>query len=354
MSISRAGLLVFLLGAGLACLATLSVFAAINYCADPLWIWGSENALNRISVPFDIRVQRVNLMLHAARRFNTLIVGSSRTANIALSREANAFNFSVHTMLPQECADVVKTAQDINGSGFDRVLVGLDFETTNGHYRTGLHAPFQTLLQQSRDTWYKLESAVSVSTLSDAMETILASMRGVTSNCTVGANASPCYDHDRHFFMRTLDPPEWERQAAHELQSYEKAAASYWFETSFKDSIAECRDRAGPGVQAFLTPEHARLFQIQMRQVDAKHYRRFVTDAVDVFGTLIAFDQQRPMWARPDTFFDLHHPSLRTAALISQCVEGGIERCDPQLGATRVDRSNLDTFLAHALADTGS
>ena len=156
--------------AGLVAAASGSVFA-INMIVDPLWTSGG-NKLTGINYAFNERLSKSNLLLAEPRRWNCVILGSSRTTLLDARRIAShrCFNYAVSQGSLDDFEVLLEYFARWSGSP-DMVLVGVD------GYQFGVQAPetaysLPPFLREGGRPPDLLASQLSIDTLDFSLRTL--------------------------------------------------------------------------------------------------------------------------------------------------------------------------------------
>lgn len=320
-------------------LALCGAVGALNYAIDPLWIRGRDGDTQRLYVPVDMRLQRVNAALQRrGAGADKLVLGSSRTGNYGLSDPAQTVNFSVHSMLPAEYLDAITTADRINGR-FDHVFIGLDFPLSSAHY-LDLHPRASAYLERVDSVGYRVKATIAISTLKASLRTWLLNRADDAAGC------DPCYDGHYRFTLGERSHENLQDYARQQLQRYRQRSILYRFNPSLPKVLHEVAHGSGRDrTLAFVTPEHADL-QVLLSQLGFEgDQERFISTAVGAFGKVLVFLPDADAWRSNNTFFDLHHPLPSTVRRIESCLDRQGQSCHPSLGARLVTPRDLDAFL---------
>ncbi|MCT7506319.1 hypothetical protein [Aliarcobacter cryaerophilus] len=104
---------------------------AINYTADPLWLFNYDNKYNTKQLDFDERQQKTNYLYFKSNKdFDGILLGSSRATFVDQNefKNMNIFNYSANAMSPIEYKDYLDFAKKVKGEDLKYIIIGLDFE----------------------------------------------------------------------------------------------------------------------------------------------------------------------------------------------------------------------------------
>lgn len=338
----RAFHLRYLALAALACGAYLGAIAGVVYAMDPTWCFGTAHAPNHRQQAFDERRQKTNLMVRRPPDYDAVLLGSSRVTYVD-RRDfvgVRVLNYAASEMRPEEYAGFVANAAAHAGRPPRVVFVGLDFDGTSAHRRPGA-APLlaATYLADARDPFGGLKTLVSA----DALDQALADFR-----LNRGRADRAWYDADHVKHVRDdEDDRALMARFLHQERSFRRIYRfGYRYDPAYAANLRALR-AAFPDTRfvAFTTPVSAPLFEAMIDEGRLPDYRRWLTEAVDVFGEVTHFMPPSEITRTPRHFADVNHLRPEVCRLIARRLTAGEVR--PGFGVV-LTRAVLARYLAEA------
>lgn len=299
---------------GAAALGAMLV-AGFNALIDPWWFFTHATALNRVQEDIDERAQKTNWLGARAGRFDTVLLGSSRTSYIDRRGFAPTavFNYAVNAKMPREYLPYLRHFVAVNGKVPETVYMGVDFFTSRTTPVFDLRPP-EFYLARAGDLRYELGSLLS-------LETAWYSLRSLGASLGLGPARKPeRYDRDDvRTFGRAITDEMRRRNLLRTLEQYRRLVygPSYAYDSSLPEVWSALR-AAFPDTRfvVFTTPESAALFSLMVQLGHLPDYERWLTDLANAFGEVWDFTGLNSVTTDQANYLDAHHFEPRIGRLI--------------------------------------
>ncbi|MDE3840189.1 hypothetical protein C0966_12615 [Bacillus methanolicus] len=278
---------------------------AFNYVVDPLWIFQHENKWNDVQQGFNERQQKVNKFTFSDKKYDALLLGSSRSTYINQHdfEGLDVFNFAVSSMYVEEYKGYIDYAKKVNGKSFDYIFLGLDFFAANKNRKLSSEKP-EFYIDQTNSYMYRARSAASFDTLKKAWPIFLSSKEN-----------KPVFIDHRYYDRQNVAFPfpvtDDLRQKRIETNIYEffKNDERFEYDPNIKKMLEEIV-RTNPGTKfiVFTTPVTMPRFVVELQNEEYwKGYEQWLSDLTDVFGTIHHFMDINEVTVNYKNFTDSHH-----------------------------------------------
>ncbi|HJV34869.1 hypothetical protein [Geomonas sp.] len=314
--------------------------ALFNYYIDPMWCFDHANRYNSTQEDIDDRQQKTNYLTFVKKGFDTLIIGNSRVKMMnQFEFGPKAFNYALNGMTPKEYNAYIDYARKANGKDFDVIVVGLSFAMTNSafEYPSG-HEPSFYFKNATRPG-YRWQMLLSGDAFSHAWTNLRHSLK---NDSTVSFDRNTV-EHvnlgrvnvEQQLQMGLIDTRDTYRKNYHYLEEFR--------------SILETIKKNNPHsrIVAFTTPVTEPLYSAMVEQGRFPEYRRFLKEAVEVFGEVHHFEYLNSVtkdYRRH--FMDGHHYLPATADLMIHRMQGKPDPAVPADFGMLLNSSNFEEKLA--------
>src|ERR1039457_5780055 len=153
--------------------AGCSIIIAANYFIDPLWCFGIPNNCFINYPDIDARLQKTNRVTFGSEKYDTLILGSSRTEHIRQIDFVgyNAFNYAVPSIYPQELSGFIDYFKQANHGTLKTIVIGLDFYGTNIN-AADKRSDLKEYLEKYHDKLYRYKLLLAIDTLKYSVKVV--------------------------------------------------------------------------------------------------------------------------------------------------------------------------------------
>lgn len=275
---------------------------ALNFTIDPYWTFKHSNVLNNKQIDFDERQQKTNYLYFVNNKFDSLLLGSSRTTYI---REdafyTKVFNYSSNGMYPYEYEYFINIFKKLTGQTPRKIILGVDFFGSNQNENQKPHK--QQYYENTTEHLYKLKLLLNYNVLRY-------SIQNIKQNFALKRNY---YNRER---IKNIKPTkDLNTQILSTIKylknyQYDNNLLPYWsiLQNKFQDSE----------FIVFTTP-------ITMTQLKAYRdaglvtfYFQWLHDLVNAFGSISHFMTINAYTADDNNFFDSNHFTPSFGKLIAQ------------------------------------
>lgn len=328
---------------------------AFNYMVDPLWIFQHDNKWNDIQQGFNERQQKVNKFTFSNKKYDALLLGSSRSTYINQHdfKDLDVFNFAVSSMYVEEYKGYIDYAKKVNGGPFDYIFLGLDFFAANKNRKLSSEKP-EFYIDQTNSYMYRAKSIASFDTLKKAWPIFLSSM-----------DNKPVFIDHRYYDRENVAYPfpvsDELRQKRIETNIYEffKNDERFVYDPNIKKMLEELV-RSNPGTKfiVFTTPVTLPRFVVELQNEDYwKGYVQWLSDLTDVFGTVYNFMDINEVTVDEKNFIDSHHFVPEIGSKIVDFIwnkRENAESQDPFAFGKAVTADNKDEMISKIKNDISS
>ena len=324
----------YVLAAALSATGLLLAVGVVNLCIDPLWVRPGSHRFNRRV--FDARRQKTN-RLHrdrSARQYDSLILGSSRTALLGHLEvgDVRLFNYSSEDLMPDEYEGYINFFRDARARPPRYVLIGMDFFGSSRHrYSTIEVRQPAWYIRQATSPAATLRNLLSVDTLQHSALSVRDALRGGVPPATPGAEW-------RFVFRRYYE----KRYGEYELRpDLPLILASIGF--AHPDSE----------IRAFVTPVSELLYAYMIEKGLFEQYRQWLRLSVEAFGSVHVFAGLNSVTTDPTNFTDENHLTPQVARFMVCRVLAREDSGVPADFGVRVHGGNIDAYLEEIRGDPG-
>lgn len=310
-----------------------------NFIVDPLWCFSHINRLNEKAVIIDQRQQKTNRLTYGPRNYTALIIGSSRTEPIAEKELAGcrAFNYAAPAMYPDEYADYIKYAKQVNRLPITRVFVGMDFFGTITKKPLDNKSP-DTYFAQANEKLYRLKTILNP----DVVRVFYRKYK----------DKPYYYLYDRNDY--TLIPKDLSQYNTTKLlqdrltffKKHFYQSDVYTYDGKFIE-VCEALKSSNPGVEfkVFTTPVTSALFESMVTEGRFNDYCRWLRELVAVFGGIHNFMYLNSITKDVRNYYDADHFFPEIGTLVAHKISGYTDRSVPNDFGVYVTKDNLEQHI---------
>lgn len=326
-------------------LSVIALFALFNYTIDPLWTFSHSNRWNNAQPGFDERQQKTNRAYFVGlEQYDSLLLGSSRVTYINQHdfKGWDVFSYASVSMYPVEYKGWIDTARKIRGSGFRRIILGVDFWGSNiGPFAQGQinsTPPASHYLGITESFLYRYKQLFLMDTLDRSIECIDHTYHPGTT------------DYTRDNVKKTIRISAARKQAAvnQQLGLYGSRiyGRAYRYNTELPKIYAQLK-KENPGTEfiLFTTPIAGELFKLLVRSGNIPDYKRWLKEMVESFGSIYDFMGLNSITTYADNYADLHHFYPYIGTLIADRITGTKNKLLLDDFGIRIDKSNLQAHF---------
>lgn len=318
---------------GLACVLFTSTVAA-NVVLDPFGFFGFTFGATARKIAYDERGFKVNYLLHAAPRYDGILLGSSRTTYIPADAFSSGrfFNLAAPNMYPREYTGYVEIAR--RTQPIATVIIGADFFVSNLHEPYGFPPPGHYLRQAN------FKTLATLGGFGPNLTTLRCSLR---HDC-----AEDYYDANfiKHMRPRTARQKTENIAAQLALFGRDFYGAGYAWNPRVGAELAALR-RENPKLRfvVFTPPIGAPLFALLIQRGRLPEYEHWLRTLVAEFGGVYDFGGYNSITTDLARYVDAHHFTPEVGRLIAGRIEGRTNGIPTDFGVY-VTAANLEARIA--------
>lgn len=313
----------------------------LNYLLDPFWCFSRGNIDNFSATIIDQREQKTNRLLFEGKKYDSLILGSSRTEPVDQGSLGNcrAFNYAAPAMYPEEYEGYLSNFSRINQKSPKNIFIGFDFFGTI-ETKPVANKPAEAYFLKSSEKLYRFRTLLNPDTLR------------VFLKCKF--NRKYYYRYDR--VSNVLIPKDLSRYDANKLLSDRLfvfkenfyADKSYRYDPSFTKIIGRLKEQnPGSNFIIFTTPVTRPLFELLVREGRFEDYCRWIGDLVEVFGSVYNFMSVNSITENPGNYYDADHFFPKIGTLIAHRITAVPDDNIPDDFGILVTRQNITEHLRY-------
>lgn len=259
----------------------LMLVGGLNYFMDPLWCFAHSHKFNSFQKGANERQQKTNAIYFTSKQYDTLLLGSSRTAymNRHSFTGMNVFNFSVSDMRPHEYLPYINFTINDSHQPIRTIILGVDFFGYL-NYGSQMNDNAPNIIQATKSSLYRWKILFSY----DATNYSIRNLR----NYFISAKRSDFYNRDDVKMMvkrpvNTIDKQynvisftrnEYESQPNPNFKRILKTIKNYYNNKKFI---------------IYTTPVSQPLFQQMIKQGHYQDYENWLRTLVNIYGTVNHF-----------------------------------------------------------------
>ncbi len=300
----------------------ISIVFLINYVVDPMFCFSHNNIFNEKMYVIDERQQKTNDIYFSDIDYDTLIIGSSRSANINPTSllPLKAFNYACKSMQFDEYYDYIEFAKKVKGKEFKYLIIGVDFFSTNKSVKSLKMQKMENIKQPSfyinktEDIFYKIKTLISYDCLTWSIKNIFLNIAGI---------APPevyMLRENKNKLVQNWKKGLSEQKLAWQLNIYNKVTyGSYKYDSSIKSQLQKVvSSNPNSKIIVFTTPVSKSLLKVLKEKNLINHYFSWLKDLTSVFGSFYHFmDINEFTVSHNKHFLDAHHINPKYSAAIT-------------------------------------
>ena len=297
----------------------LMFIISLNAIVDPMMVLPFVHRFNNRVRFLNERQQKTNLLYFSEyyKKYDpdSIILGSSRSSGLTpdlFAPQYTIFNYAAAAIRPPEMNAYIHFAQELHGRPLRLIVLGLDFMGADGQpsksHTKGLPVAYT---QEVKKPFYALATLMNLKSFHLATRNLRANLHPSKSS---------------YFERRTLGmveyfrPGEDIRQKDFEktMQTFQEVYGHFHYNPDYKQMLLEIKQNY-PQTQfiVFTTPVSKPHLDLLFEKGLADSYRQWLTDIVEVFGSVTHFmDENEITRNYMQHFADSHHLYLDTSALL--------------------------------------
>lgn len=268
----------------------------VNYYVDPLNIFGNKY-VDIIYRQNERELKSIYLQKNK-KKFNTVIIGSSRTSYIPVSSYGNLtiFNYSMSGICIEEYIEYLNFFAETQGEP-SVIFLSFDFHTSNNNY--GKPADSRKIIDFTKSKIKPIFYYFTLNTLKNSLDVILQSRDDLTEY----------YNRDIIKHRVNTNIPLTDESIKNTLDEYTyNYLKRYEYREDYKKFLLTIRNRFPHSrIIVIICPVHDSLFNWTIQMISDKHYGRWINDIKDIFDEIYDFSGRESITTNRMNFFDAAH-----------------------------------------------
>lgn len=327
------------------CIMPIAIF---NYWMDPMWTFGMDHKSNEVQTVINERQQKTNDLYFNHNRYDTLLIGSSRTTYIDQHEfsNRNVYNYAVADLSFKDYDQMIEFAKAQKGADIDTIIIGVDFfKTSIGE--TSADSDFHTYIEQAKEPFYRYKNLFSLDVLDYSRHNYRLSKAGeiVEARNYNRANVARAFQ---------IAPEEIARETADKIDKFRNEFyrdEKYEYNKEFKDML-ETIQHNNPNTTfiLFTTPIYTGLFDALIEEGRYPDYVGWLEDITDVFGEVYHFMYPNSVTNDLNNYFDGHHFYPHVGTMMAHVISGERRADEPEDFGVLIKKDALEEQL-HKLVE---
>ncbi|RKL68139.1 hypothetical protein CR203_06545 [Salipaludibacillus neizhouensis] len=322
-------------------LVIITCVGGFNYYIDPLWTFSHVNKLNTSQDSFNERQQKTNIVTYREFDYDTLLLGSSRTTYINQHdfMGLDTFNYALSSMSIQEYNDYIEYAKKENKKEFEYIFIGLDFYATNKN-REMIEDP-QIYINKANEFMYRFKNLISVDLLKQSIE-------NAKSSSAEDQYFTRSYNRENVATAKVAEGEEVKKEIEKTVESYRESVygPGYEYNDDIKKIFTELKEN-NPNTTfiVYTTPVTSQLFNLLYEENRLQDYNQWISDTVEVFGSVYNFMYTNSITSDSSNYYDGHHFYPDVGTLIAHKIINHENKDIPEDFGVLVTDDNLSEHL---------
>jgi hypothetical protein len=308
-----------------------------NFTIDPYWYFNHKNDWNDYQLGFDERELRTNKVLAEEKKYDSLLIGTSRLTywNQYSFKENDVFNYSVSSMALKEYVPYIKFAEENLPGDIEKVYLEIYYGSfDNQNYG---HRPPSDYLLEKENVIDKFKKMYSVETYKRSKENLLISKEnkfdGPRTYNRENVGTTTIKNNNYELLLEKLENtnPDKREPSIADFDVYRKTLQSIIKETKHLEVI--------PMTEMIPMGRIAYIWELKE---DREIYKEWIKSTVDEFGNLYIFHKPNEYTTNGKYWFDLHHYYPNVAEEMIEAIEEPNKHKDI---VEKLSQDNVDEFL---------
>ncbi len=313
---------------------------AINYIADPLWLFNYDNKYNQKQLDFDERQQKTNYLYFKSKKdFDGILLGSSRATfiNYLDFTNMNIFNYSANAMSPIEYKDYLDFAKKQKGEDLKYIIIGLDFEGSGIQKNSQFEKP-HFYIDKTTSFLYRYKMLFSLDLYKKSKEQI--------ENYK---NYDRYYNRENIKYQNKVSEEERQKRYDSTLKSHIKNLhyPNYEYNNNYKNILKAIKDE-NPNSKfiIYTSAVTASLLVATIKEADKwQEYKRWLYDTLEVFEEINHFMTINTITKNLQNYPDDDHAYPDVLKLLANKLSDTKNSSIPKDFGVKLSKDNIDTYL---------
>lgn len=272
----------------------------VNFLIDPQWVFGKSFLVAKYKNTFNERAQKTNYLYFNNIKFDTLIIGSSRSSNI--NRDDNfgkIYNYSMSSMDIKEYPGFIENAKYLNKTKTKNILIGLDFFAYLNEQQISKMP--EDYLKEAQSSFYRIKTLFSI-------DNFKKSRKNMKLKEPIYERV---YDEDYEIFISKKDENTAKKDIKQSAISFkERFYDKPNLAKEYKKTLLKIKqNNKNIKIRIFTTPISKELFLVILNNENLyKHYENWLREIIDVFEVVDHFMYLSSLNKYSEkNFYDSHH-----------------------------------------------
>ena len=325
---------------------SLILIGVFNYLIDPMWIFSHTHPFNKLQRAFDERKLKSMYLKNNPKKYDTLLLGSSRTTYYNQNHFNNmkVFNYSVSGAKPFEFIDFIENFKRYNK--LENLIIGFDFFGCMLRYRENIATRVnanRSILREVNGRNQLEHLLFNYLTLDMTKHSLINAYRSITNSSSFRS-----YNREMENIVQTEIVSSVHVSIKEAERLYPK---NHLYIPNFSNILLDVRNTAkDANIIVFTTPISKTMLQVIYGSNGLLvNYHNWIKDLVDVYQKVYFTTYLNPLSMEYERYSrDGHHYYPFATTEIAKYLSNGVlskDRLDITKSVTVITKENIDTFL---------
>ena len=310
---------------------------SFNYWMDPFWCFSHNHKYNSIQKGTNERQQKANNVYFTEKKFDTLLLGSSRTTylNQTLFNGKNVFNFSALGMRPKEYKTYIDFVINDCKQPIKNIIIAADFF---GYLDYGLFMfnNAGNIVDTTKSPLYKYKALLSFDAFNTSFKNIRDNLKGRSE------------DRYNRRLVKVRNYKEHTKDSVlNGVDIYSRTEYSGKPNSEYKKLLTDIKSQY-PDINfiIYTTPITEPLFDKMIEMNHYENYENWIKDLIDIYGNITHFMYINSITSNYlITFTDENHAYSETNDLIVYKLNNEKNTSIPSDFGIKIDKDNINSQL---------
>ena len=315
----------------------LCLIGVFNYFMDSSWTFFHSHNYNNIQKATDERQLKSNYLYYTDKKFDTLLLGSSRTTymNTNSFLPFKVFNFSAGGMMPYEYLFFIDFVIKDLEQPIDNIIIGMDFFGYLGKYRSNYS---EKVINNIKINLYRWKILFSIDTFKNSI-----------NNLRYNFNESKSFEKYNRNLIKTYskitDLKIQKDNVKKDIINYVNTKYNQKKDDGYYDIIVKIRSKYNDKkFIIYTTPISDPLFQEITKLGHIENYKNWLRTLVDIFGSVHHFMYPNSVSKNYlNYFFDANHAYPETNDIVAKTIVAN-ENIIEDFGLI-LTKENIESYL---------
>jgi hypothetical protein len=291
---------------------SLITIGAFNYAMDPFWCFGQQHYFNQFQKEFNERQQKSYKIYFSNQRYDTLLIGSSRTTymNYHDLEPKRVFNYAVSGIWPKEYDVFIDFAINDLHQPIKTIIIGADF-SSYFKAKDSYYSRSKKIIDNTKSPIYRWKTLLSYDSLT-------ISIRSFRNTFYLSPNVA--YYNSDNMKMRPKNTPDKLNEMQYSVLEYAKNGYASHPDPEFFPIMQDLRKKySNQQFIVYTTPVSLPLMKTMIEIGHYSYYENWLRTLVSIYGRVYHFMYINPITVNYyENFSDSNHPYPSTNTLIAK------------------------------------